>query len=141
MTERSPTLSILLACCLALQGALSLVLPFQSGMAMAAVDEAVEHVTEIAPPAPPCHPAGGSHGAEPAAAESADEPCCDTPPSACSSLCYWACAFTSAPPLAGLSIGGCELPQTPGAALSGTPPPWIPPVPTPPPIQTVSVPA
>lgn len=128
---------MLLACCLILQGLLAGVLPFQFGMVLAAEVEHVEAAPEESVSAPPCHSAAAAprqHAVAQSQDQESEPPCCDSEDTHCSSLCYWACAYTSAPPLA--SAG--ELAGPLGSGLVSlaiiTNPPWVPPIPTPPPI-------
>jgi hypothetical protein len=137
---------MLLALCLVVQGLLSGVLPFQSGMVMASESEPepVEMAAEASPAAPPCHQAKATtiHQADPHGPDhDQDGSCCEAALSACSSLCHWACAFTYAPPLAAADPVAGRLPAVPVVVAVGSFPPWSPPIPTPPPILTASAPA
>lgn len=150
MNKRSRRLSVLVACCLVLQGLLSWVLPLQSGMLMAAELEAVEIVTE--PAAPPCHPANAA-AVQPVAAHDPgqgqefnhhhehDEDCCEQASTHCSNLCYWACAFTPAAPQAVAGRLASRLAPAPAIVHLRIPAPWVPPIPIPPPIQSATAPA
>lgn len=147
MKKRSRLFSVVLACCLVLQGLLSWVLPFQSGMLIAAELEAAEIAIE--PAAPPCHSAKSAVTQHTVAHDHAqahgphhhhehDEDCCEQAVTPCSNLCYWACAFTSAPPQTVPSRMATLMPEAPAAGLVNILAPWVPPIPTPPPIQTAT---
>lgn len=137
MKKRSPATSILLASCLILQGLLSWVVPLHSGMAMAAEPPTVEAAVETAPATPPCHQSLMA-ATEPAALDADDDhACCDDPASLCSSLCYWACAFSSGPPVSATLLSAV-LPCHQDSTALETFPPWVPPIPTPPPISAAA---
>ena len=68
--------------------------------------------------------------------QDSEDDCCETVDTHCTSLCYWACAYTSAPPQSALSRTTGLLHAAPAASLIGSLQPWVPPIPTPPPIHT-----
>ena len=139
MFSRSPTLCLLLASCLIVQGLLAWVLPLQAGMVLAAEQEAMDLPTLVEPAKPPCHsmdhpaPEPVDHPAQ----HAGDDECCDEALSHCTSLCYWACAFTSGPPVATLAMA-VPLPAQACAHAQSALPPWVAPIPTPPPIANFS---
>lgn len=139
MTNRSPTHCFLLASCLIVQGLLAWVLPLQAGMMLAAEQEAMDLPTLVEPAKPPCHSMGHSapEAVDQPAQHAVDGECCDEVVSHCSSLCYWACAFTSGPPAAMLAMA---IPTATHVHSHGRPglPPWVAPIPTPPPITRLS---
>lgn len=137
MNRRSPTFCFLLASCLIVQGLLAWVLPLQAGMVLAAEQASMDPPALLESAKPPCHSMGHPAPApvEQPAPHADDGECCEEAVSYCSSLCYWACAFSSGPPAATLAM----TPPTPTSAhrpvRSGLPP-WVAPIPTPPPIAS-----
>lgn len=139
MFSRSPTLCLLLASCLIVQGLLAWVLPLQAGMMLAAEQEAMDLPALVEPAKPPCHSMGHPvpEPIDQPVQHAGDEDCCDEVVSHCSSLCYWACAFTSGPPVTALAMAIPTATQIHSQARSGLPP-WVAPIPTPPPIASLS---
>ncbi|MGY6555478.1 MAG: hypothetical protein ACXIUM_13265 [Wenzhouxiangella sp.] len=133
-TKPRPILSTFLAACLVAQGVFAWVLPIHAGMGLVAASEVVEMSEQAATPkpdGPPCHsaPIQAPLDADPEA-----ESCCGEATSACNSLCFWACAFSSGPPV-GLTAAAAALPTELEILAAALWPGWVPGIPTPPPIR------